>query len=75
MKLYFIHAEDGNGETLDSLIEAESPEQAEALWREDWFFLGGDEDTNDDDVINPAYIGEVKVTGVARVIPWKEIIP
>lgn len=69
MKLFYVHAEDGNGESLDSLIEAEDVDQAAALWRYDWD-IG-----EDDDDPKPAYIGEVKQTGVARVIPWQEIIP
>ncbi len=70
VNLYFVRADAPAdiGMNLDLLVEAESVEQATALWR-DWSATVVDLD----EPIDPEYVGLVPLTGAAGAIPWEKI--
>lgn len=66
MNLYFAHAEDDDGESMDLLVEAENEAAVLRIWRE--YF-------NTEDDAEPSYIGLVETTGTEGAISWGRIIP
>lgn len=65
MNLYYVRLDD-YGDNYDALIEAESEAHALELWQKAYGFMTGDE---------PSWIGQVRLTGQARMIPWYSINP
>lgn len=64
VSLFFVRADDPNGENLDLLVEALNRDDAEALWQDHFELETG---------CKPLWIGVVPVTGQAGIIDWKRI--
>lgn len=65
LRLFFVSADDGNGENADLLTRATDAEAAVGQWRS--YFTDGDIP------VKPKWIGIVPITGVAGPIPWNDI--
>lgn len=65
MKLFFIgFPDDGRGDDLDAIVEAENAADAQRLWAEQWEHY-----LTEPDAQQPR-IWEIKPTGAAQVLGW-----
>lgn len=62
--LFFVRADDSDGNNLDLLVESVNPIQAALLWNSH-FGLSG--------TVEPQWVGLVKTTGKTGVIDWDTI--
>lgn len=63
--LYFVRADDANGENLDLLVRAASQSDAKAYWRTHWADL---------EINDPLWAALVPDSPAVGVIPWETIL-
>lgn len=65
-QIFYVNHEDDDGDNFDLVVEAHSPEDAAALWREYYEF-------EDDQTPNRVFTVPT-VTGAQKVWHWNEIV-